>query len=156
MRRRQHCPAPLRPPPWPAHLPCFAPHAWRCACAPAWHMLHTHPGPCLLAGYNPRLDPTHGVTSHQQHRAGGVPGPGPACRRAFSDACSGARRILKYAGCSEETFILALIYMDQARARPARPPPARHPTLRRCPLLPPPPSPTATGCPATTGRAATG
>lgn len=27
--------------------------------------------------------------------------PGPACR------------ILKYAGCSEETFILALIYMDQ-------------------------------------------
>ena len=24
-------------------------------------------------------------------------------------------RILKYAGCSEETFILALIYMDQVR-----------------------------------------
>ena len=25
------------------------------------------------------------------------------------------RRIVKYAGCSEETIILALIYMDQAR-----------------------------------------
>jgi len=122
-------------------------------------MLHTHPGPCLLAGYNPRLDPTHGVTSHQQHRACGVPGPGPACSRAFSDACSGARRILKYAGCSEETFILALIYMDQARARPALPPPAIPPALAPLPAAATPSlltSSTVTGCPATTGRPATG
>ena len=27
--------------------------------------------------------------------------------------CHATRSILKYAGCSEETFILALIYMDQ-------------------------------------------
>mmetsp|Transcript_42429 Transcript_42429/g.105658 ORF Transcript_42429/g.105658 Transcript_42429/m.105658 type:complete len:97 (+) Transcript_42429:97-387(+) len=27
-------------------------------------------------------------------------------------------RILKYAGCSEETFILALIYMDQEHSQP--------------------------------------
>lgn len=33
------------------------------------------------------------------------------CNHSSSNAC----RILKYAGCSEETFILALIYMDQAR-----------------------------------------
>lgn len=62
----------------------------------------------------------------------------------------GARRILKYAGCSEETFILALIYMDQARARPALP---RTPALRSCDPTPlpaaapslaaPPPRPAA-------------
>jgi hypothetical protein len=43
---------------------------------------------------------------------------GVRCPRAWSDSLRAesadvCRRILKYAGCSEETFILALIYMDQ-------------------------------------------
>ena len=128
---------PRAPPlPRPTHLPGFAPRARWCACAPAWHMLHTHAGPCLFAGYHPRMGHTHGVA----FTCSSTELPSPALclgnRRAFSDARRGARRILKYAGCSEETFILALIYMDQARARPALPrPPARAPALARWPAL---------------------
>ena len=87
-------------------------------------MRHVHAAPRLLADYHLRTGHAHRMTSRWPHLTACRPGQRRTCAlsaRASSDAWRGARRILKYAGCSEETFILALIYMDQARPRPALP-----------------------------------
>lgn len=86
--------------------------------------------PTQVTPFHSSKPPTIGVKSYLEDRCGPRPlGPPPAAphRMRFSslsarrDTVSRARRrILKYAGCSEETFILALIYMDQVRTRPAR------------------------------------
>ena len=86
--------------------------------------------PTQVTPFHSSKPPTICVKSYLEDRCGPGPiRPPPATphrtrillRVRPPDGFSSARcRILKYAGCSEETFILALIYMDQVRTPPAR------------------------------------